>query len=168
MLLFADKHKQVLTDKVEHYIEQHISTAVGEIQNEPSVVGDEVIQLAAHIVKIVLIVSGRDVGRELTFEAVAQLADIEREALLFIGEMLVECSPAYHRAFAQKIDRHIVEPPLVKQLGQRVMQRKIGLLYSEIQLFSIFHQFPYKSLGYVRNSETDTRQVSLISPLPTD
>ena len=71
-----------------------------------------------HIIKIVLVVSGRDVGRELALEAVAQLADIEREVLVFVGEMLVECSPAYHRALAQKIDRHIVEPPLVKQLGQ--------------------------------------------------
>ena len=118
MLLSAYKHKQVLTDKVEKYIEQHISAAVGEIQNEPSVFGDELIQLAAHIIKIALGVSGRDVGRELTFEAVAQLADIEREVLVFVGEMLVECSPAYHRALAQKIDRHVVEPPLVKQLGQ--------------------------------------------------
>lgn len=62
--------------------------------------------------------SGRDVGSKLTFEAVAQLADIEREVLVFVGEMLVERSPLYHRAFAQKVDRHIVEPPLVKQLGQ--------------------------------------------------
>ena len=130
MLLSAYKLEQVLTDKVEQNIKQHISTAIGEIQNEPSVFGDEVIQLAAHIIKIALGVSGRDVGRELALEAVAQLADIEREVLVFVGEMLVERSPAYHRAFAQKIDRHIVEPPLVKQLGQRVMQRKIGLLYT--------------------------------------
>lgn len=118
MLLSAYKLEQVLTDKVEHYIEQHIYTAVGEIQNEPSVFGDEVIQLAAHIIKIVLVASGRDVGRELALEAVAQLADIEREVLVFVGEMLVERSPAYHRALAQKIDRHIVESPLIQQLGQ--------------------------------------------------
>ena len=81
--------------------------------------------------------SGRDVGRELALEAVAQLADIEREVFVFVGKMLVEGGSAYHRALAQKIDRYIVEALFEQQLCQRVVQCEIGFFDSQVE-FSFY------------------------------